>query len=210
MERPELGADDLESLAEAMSPDAAVMMWLGAALGLRWAEVAGLSVDRLDLLAGTVTVDRQLTRERLLAPPKSEKPAGALSQLLHGSWRSWRHFSLGAGLSGADGPALVFVNRQGGALDYSDWRRRQWIPGCDDAGLVGLRFHDLRSLAATALVAAGVDIKTTRRRLWHSSPHVTLALYARATAVADRRAAELVGERLRPGRRRSGPRDGGR
>ncbi|MGH9124885.1 MAG: tyrosine-type recombinase/integrase [Acidimicrobiales bacterium] len=69
--------------------------------------------------------------------------------------------------------------------------------------MAGLRFHDLRSLAATALVAAGVELKTAQTRLGHSSPHVTLALYARATAKADRAAADSVGEHFRPRDRRA-------
>ena len=47
------------------------MMWLGAALGLRWAEAAGLTVGQIDALCGTITVDRQLGRDRMLGPPKS-------------------------------------------------------------------------------------------------------------------------------------------
>jgi len=79
-----------------------------------------------------------------------------------------------------------------------NWRRRTWATVSEKAKLEGLRFHDLRSLAATALVAAGVDVKTAQTRLGHSSPQVTLALYARATAEADRNAANLDGERFRP------------
>jgi len=48
-------------------------------------------------------------------------------------------------------------------------------------------------MAATALVSSGVDIKTAQVRLGHSSPSVTLGIYARATAQADRQAAEVVG-----------------
>jgi integrase len=48
-------------------------------------------------------------------------------------------------------------------------------------------------MAATALVAAGVDIKTAQTRLGHSSPSVTLGIYARATEQADRLAADAVG-----------------
>jgi hypothetical protein len=61
----------------------------------------------------------------------------------------------------------------------------------------GLRLHDLRSMAATALVAAGVDVKTAPTRLGHSSPSLTLGIYARATAAGDRAAAEAVGQFLR-------------
>jgi integrase len=53
-------------------------------------------------------------------------------------------------------------------------------------------------MAATALVAAGVDIKTAQTRLGHSSPSVTLGIYARATEQADRLAAEAVGAVFAP------------
>jgi hypothetical protein len=38
------------------------MIWLGAVLGLRWGEVAGLRVGHIDLLRRTVTIAEQVTR----------------------------------------------------------------------------------------------------------------------------------------------------
>lgn len=205
VDRPELDADQLSELADALGTEQAPMMWLGAILGLRWAEAAGLTASRVDPLAGTITVDRQLARSRTLAPPKSAAGVRTLSA------PDWLLEELAAvlaarGVNAAEDD-LVFVDNGGGALDYTNWRRRVWVPACREARLPGLRFHDLRSAAATALVAAGVDVKTTQRRLGHSSPTVTLALYARATAEADRQAAKLVGERFRPRDKRamSGP-----
>ncbi len=64
------------------------------------------------------------------------------------------------------------------------------------AGVPGAGFHDLRRANATALVAAGVDIKTAQSRLGHSDPRLTLAAYARAVPEADRAAAELLGARF--------------
>jgi integrase len=49
-------------------------------------------------------------------------------------------------------------------------------------------------MSATALVAAGVDVKTAQTRLGHSSLQVTSGIYARATVEADRLAANVVGE----------------
>jgi integrase len=69
--------------------------------------------------------------------------------------------------------------------------------------LGALRFHDLRSIAATALVMAGVDVKTAQYRLGHSSARVTLDIYARATQEADRNAADRVGEMFAPERSRT-------
>ena len=73
------------------------------------------------------------------------------------------------------------MSSDGGHLDYTNWRIRTWVPVCERAKLPGLRFHDLRSLAATALISAGVAVKTAQTRLGRSSPQMTLGIYARIT-----------------------------
>jgi integrase len=199
VERPVLVADELESLAAALGADEAPFMWIGAVLGLRWAEAAGLTIDRLDILGRRLTINRQLARSGQLEVPKSEAgvrtfacPAWLLDELAALLRRR--------GLTAADGGTLVFVSPDGAPLQYTNWRRRSWLPACEAAGLTGLRFHDLRSLAATALIAAGTDVKTAQTRLGHSSSRMTLDLYARVTAEADRTAADKVGAYLRPSR----------
>jgi integrase len=204
VDRPVLTAEQLQGLAEALGPDEAPMMWLGVVGGLRWAECAGLTVPALDLLAGTVSVSQQLGRDGTLGVPKSR---AGIRRLAIPDWLVEDIAGLLSrrGLTAADGKVLVFVSPDGQPLHYSNWRRRTWVPACEAADLAGLRFHDLRSMAATALVAAGVDVKTAQTRLGHSSPSITLGIYARATAAGDRAAAEAVGQYLRgePGAKHS-------
>jgi integrase len=199
VKRPSLTADQLDSLAAALGPDLAPFLWCGAELGLRWAEVAGVTVGCLDLLTGTLTVSAQLGRNGELAEPKSRDSHRtlSLSQSLREDLAGLLHRR---GLTGADQDALVFVTEDGAPLNYSNWRQRTWLPACEAAALRGLRFHDLRSLSATELVRSGVDVKTTQRRLGHSSPKVTLDLYARFSTAADREAAETLATRLRTAR----------
>lgn len=68
-------AEELASLASAMG-DYAPMAYLGAVLGLRWGECAGLRVGRLDFVRSTLEVVEQLTRGprgvMVLGPPKSQ------------------------------------------------------------------------------------------------------------------------------------------
>jgi integrase len=199
VDRPELDADHLEALAKALDPDQAAMMWTGAVLGLRWAEAAGLTVSALDSLAGTVHVRYQLDRSGQLMPPKSDAGIRSLS------CPSWLIDDLAAvlarrHLTAANTDTLVFVSPDGAPLSYTNWRRRVWRPATTAAKMPALRFHDLRSTAATALVASGADVKTTQTRLGHSSSRVTLDLYARATAKSDRAAADAVGTYLNPSR----------
>jgi integrase len=191
VDRPVLTPEQLDRLATHLGPDQASIMWLGVVLGLRWAEIAGLRVADLDLLNGSVTVAVQRDRRGRLVPPKSAAGRRAMAAPV------WLVEELAAhlarrGLTGADGDALVFVAPTGGGLRYDNWRCRVWKPACKAAGLDGLRLHDLRSMAATALVVSNVDVKTAQARLGHSSPTLTLQVYARATEQADRAAADAL------------------
>jgi integrase len=100
------------------------------------------------------------------------------------------------GLTGADGDRLVFTSPDGQPIDYSNWRRRVWLPAVEAAGLAGAGFHDLRRTNATQLVVAGVDVKTVQTRLGHADPRLTLAVYAQAVRDADRDAAARLDERF--------------
>jgi integrase len=187
------------ALGEALGPDYAPMPYLGAVLGLRWGECAGLRVGRLDFLRATLSVAEQLSRgphgTRVSGPPKSQagrrtltvpEPLMAMLAELLARRR----------LTGTDGDALVFVGPDGGPLEYSNFRRRVWMPACQAAGLPGLVFHDLRRANATGMVAEGVDLKTAQTRLGHSDPRLTLAIYAQATTEADQLAADRLGTRF--------------
>lgn len=181
VDRPVLSADQLQALDVELGKDQAAMMWLGVVGGLRWAECAGLTVAGLDLLKKTVAVSQQLGRDGQIGLPKSRAGTRRLSL------PDWLISDLASllrrrGLTAINSDEFVFVSPDGKPLHYSNWRRRTWEPACERAGLPDLRFHDLRSMAATALVAAGVDIKTAQVRLGHSSPSVTLGIYARAVA----------------------------
>jgi len=93
----------------------------------------------------------------------------------------------------------VFTNTEGRPIRYDNWRRREWLPATRAADCEGAGFHDLRRLAATSLVVAGVDIKTAQVRLGHSDPRMTLAVYAAAPVEADRAAADRLEQRFFPG-----------
>lgn len=72
------------------------------------------------------------------------------------------------GLTGVDQGAYVFTRTDGEPLDYSNWRRRVWLPTTRAVGLHSLSFNDLRRANATALVLDRVNLKTAQTRLGHS------------------------------------------
>ena len=192
-------AEHLEVLADAMG-EYAPMVYLGAVLGLRWAEVAGLRRNRLDFDRLTLTVAGQLTRgehgRMIEQAPKTEagRRTMAVPEWLMAILRS--HLAAAGHTEEADG--LVFVSPDGAGLHYPNWRQRVWLPATAASGLDGLHFHDLRHTATTALLTQGVDVKTAQARLGHASPHLTLHVYAQATEQTDRAAAEKVGNFFKP------------
>jgi integrase len=130
-----------------------------------WGECAGLRVGRLDFANRTLAVAEQLTRVQhgvvVSGPPKSAAgrrtlsvPAALMDLLVAHITRR--------GLTVRDVDAYVFSMPEGGPLDYAHWRVRYWRPATKAVGLPWLTFHDLRRANATALVSAGIDLKTAQ------------------------------------------------
>jgi integrase len=203
--RYDLTPEDVARIADHVEVEYQSMIWIGAALGLRWSEVAGLRVGRIDLTAGRLSVVEAIVRGKggrnVFGPPKSK--AGQRTMFMPQAITTMLEAHLAhVGLTLQDARELVFTDDQGGALRYSNWRRRVWLPAAKAAGCEGAGFHDLRRLNATTLVVGGIDVKTAQVRLGHADPRMTLAIYASAPASVDRSAADVIGERF------FGPADG--
>lgn len=68
---------------------------------------------------------------------------------------------------------------------------RAWIRHRDQIGLSQVRWHDLRHINASELIAAGVDPKTSAERLGHD-PAMLLTRYAHARLARDQVAADVI------------------
>lgn len=195
--RPLLTPDQVAALADATVREYRGMVWLGAVVGLRFSEVAGLRVGRVDVLGRSLSVAETVTRDgkgrAVLGPPKSSASRRTLALPRMLSELLADHLAH-LGLTAADADALLFPAPDGGPLRYANWRNRVWVPACRAAGLSNIGFHDLRRLSATLLVREGVDVKTAQTRLGHSDVRLTLGLYAQAVAEADRAAADRLGQ----------------
>jgi integrase len=195
LSRPLLGTEEIARIAMETAGAWRPMVWIGGILGLRWGEVAGLELEALDFDCCRLTVARQLGRDGRLAPPKSNAGRRVMSVPTELNDILQEHVRLFCRL---EGQSLVFTTELGGALDYTNWRRRVWSPATQRAGLGGASFHDLRRAAATALVAEGVDLKTAQTRLGHSDPRLTIGIYAQASSQSDREAAGRLSRRFFP------------
>lgn len=196
-----LTRDQLADLAGAQDPHYGPMVYLGAVLGLRWGECAGLRVGRINFDQSTITVAEQVTRgvggRSVIGPPKSAAARRTLAAPPVLMDLLARHFELRA-LATGDSDVFVFATPDGEHLDYSNWLHRIWYPARKQAGVEWAQFHDLRRANATGLVLDGIDLKTAQTRLGHTDPRLTLGIYAQASTEADRQAADRLGERFLP------------
>jgi integrase len=140
------------------------MVYLGAVLGLRWGECAGLRVGRINFDECTIRIVEQVTRgsggRSVLGRPRSKASRRTLA--VPRALISMLEEHLGRlDLTRTDGQAFVFPLHDSEHLDYSNWLHRIWYPARTEAELDWVQFHDLRRVNATGLV---IRESTSRRR----------------------------------------------
>jgi site-specific recombinase XerD len=130
--------------------------------GLRASEVAGLTLDRVDLDRGRVLVFGKGSKERDL--PLSDPSRAAI--------RAWIRDGRPALAAGTSSTAL-FLNRRNTRLGVRDIQRV--VGRYRDATLTGRRVtpHTLRHSFATHLLEGGADIRAVQELLGHASVATT-------------------------------------
>jgi integrase len=199
-------ADEVTKLFEAAGedPEGQTMLALLLTTGIRRSELCGLTLDNLDLDAGTIRIERTVVEARgfgivVREVTKSDHsrrtlgiPANVVSLLRQQKARVLEQ-ALAWGKEYHDGPRYLFPAAGGGPLDpmvvtvkLRQFRRRAGIEGVQPV-------HGLRHSAASLLVASGADVKSVQHRLGHSTPTITLRLYTDVVAEKDRAAGETLG-----------------
>jgi integrase len=166
-----LTAQQVQALLEARPYRFRVAVLLGAGCGLQIREVLGLPVSAVNLIGRELVVSRQ--RQALhgqpltLRPPKSHSSnrtvplpdvvaAGIVEHL-----RRWPP-------AGGEQDLLVRT-----VTGRPVWPRtlhsRIWRTATTDAGLPGVRFHQLRHFYASALIRAGESVESVEVALGHAS-----------------------------------------
>lgn len=159
--------------------------------GCRLSELLGLTWDCVDFQKGTILVCKQLARpvhraeSGLFISPKNGKnrtitPAPSVLKTLKEQRRRQAEMQIKAGPLWDNPHGLVFTNQIGGPLNQNPVEA-QFSAAVKAAGLVGVRFHDLRHTYAVNAIRAGDDIKTIQGNLGHASAGFTLDRYGHFT-----------------------------
>jgi integrase len=166
---------EIHRLAEAIDERYRPLIYTAAYTGMRWGELAGLKVERLNLLRGTVDVVQALTEvsgHLHLGPTKTGTRRTVvqprfLAQMLG------EHIGRYPSAEG-----YVFTSAEGTPFRRRNFYKRHFKRAVATAGLdPELRFHDLRHTCAALLIAQGHHPKTIQEHLGHSSIRLTLDRY---------------------------------
>ncbi len=174
---------EVERLAETVPAWMRAFVWLIATSGLRPAEAAGLTVERVDFLRREIVVDRQMItvigEGPHLAPPKTDAsirtvpvPDALIAELN-------RHMADRDPVQIEPGATLLFTNRDGRPLrrnvlgDVWDRARKRLDLPAEARG-----WHTLRHTYASALIHAGLSVRAVQDRLGHASATETLDTYS--------------------------------
>ena len=172
--------------------------------GMRMGEILGLQWSCVDFERGTITIDKQLQRERkpggkwYFGTLKNDKtrvitPAPFVLQTLKEQKRRQTVDRLRVGTlwDAGEFPGLVFTTETGSHLDgRSIWR--QFKTQIEKIGLPETRFHDLRHTYAVSSLRAGDDVKTVQENLGHHTAAFTLDQYGHVTETMKRDSAKRM------------------
>jgi len=87
---------------------------------------------------------------------------------------------------------LIFPNEAGGPINHANMVSRHFFPSLKKAIDYRIRFHDLRHTFASLLIEQGENIKYIQSQLGHSSPVVTLEVYAHLMKPVNQEAARRL------------------
>ena len=86
----------------------------------------------------------------------------------------------------------LVVCQENGKPYQPDSMSQKWRRFIAQHNLKAIRFHDLRHTCATAMIEAGVDIKTVQERIGHADASLTMNVYAHRTQSMDQNAANKL------------------
>lgn len=160
---------------------------LAGLAGLRRGECAGLLWNDIDFENKTLSVRKQRTsgsKGSMRSKVKTSesyrciKISNALLEILerHNKRKELNKSIIGNAYK-TTGNDFICCEADGSLVDPSNYSKR-FSKVLQDNNLPAIRFHDLRHSWATNMIRLGIPVNTVSKMLGHSSPVVTLTVYA--------------------------------
>jgi integrase len=169
-----LGPDEIKRLLDSTEGQKYQLLFRMAIFtGARQGELLGLKWSDIDWGNKQVHIQRTFNNGRFFdTKTRTSNRRIDLGPVLVNELRKWKL------VSGKNDLGLVFSNGTGQPIDHHNLVNRHFLPSLEAAGLLRIRFHDLRHTYASLLIEQGENIKYIQTQLGHSSPTVTLNVYA--------------------------------
>lgn len=180
-----LSPEQIRALIEAEPDQQHRTLYLAAIMtGARQGELLGLKWSDVDLDGRQVHIRRTFNHGRFFEPKtKGSARKIDMAPLLVKELASWKL------ASGGRGEDLVFSSGDGTPMHRPNMMWRHFMPTLKAAGIEGIRFHDLRHTYASLMLAQGENVKYVQTQLGHSTPTITLNVYAHLLKETNQEAA---------------------
>lgn len=159
---------------------------------VRAGEVAALRWDDIDLVAGTVSINRSVTRTDELkwieSTPKTESSRRTIAM----SPQLVAILTTRNARRDDDSNALVFPNTSGGYLK-SQTISKVLKRACVSCDVPVLHPHELRHNGGSIAYMDGIDIKAISERMGHANISITLEIYTHLDSGHHKAVAERIG-----------------
>jgi integrase len=192
-ERPIASIAEVNAAAEATPEHHRLAVLLPAWCQLRRGEVLGLQRRDIDLLRGTIRIDRPVVRpmsgDVIVGPPKTsagQRTVAVPSNVLRALKQHLERYV------GPNPEDWLFTSEAGGPMLPSTLNRI-WQRARKAIGRPDLFYHDLRHSGLTWSAASGASIAELMRRGGHANPTAALR-YQHATEDRDRAIADALAD----------------
>ena len=171
-----LSMDQGSKIAENMSPQYRLIVWLGFYTGMRPSEALGLTIDRIDFENKTIRIDRQISRYQnevfadFLKTPASERTIHLMAPLALLISEHISRYGLGP-------HGLLLKNKNGGIWRYRDASHRFRLAARPVGVPTGEGLHLLRHTCVSNLIRFGFREKQIQDWVGHESIQETYDTY---------------------------------
>jgi integrase len=187
--RRRLSPNEIVRIADAMDVEYRPMIYLAGVLGLRWSEVAGLRLGRIDFLRRTISITETVAEADGVVMPADVKSRSSRRTLDVPPFIIAMLADHLARMVRTDPEEFVFQAPAGGPLRATNFRTRVWRPALRTVGLEGITFHSLRHSAAGLMREVGAHPQTVQQRLGHGlGSRVTGEVYDWVTPASEQAA----------------------
>lgn len=152
-----------------------LMILVAGMLGLRWAELIGLTPEDFNFKSNpkTLTLNKSVSeingRFELVTPKSGKSRILPIPNVLLQDLRALT-------ISTKEN-SPIFSSPKGNYIRHSNFMRRVFKPALERAGIQDLTFHELRDTAISQAIASGADVIALSKIVGHSNAAITLKVY---------------------------------